>query len=428
MTEPASPPGDFLRAQLVMVGRLSRWLVLGGIVGLIAGLSSAAFIATLNWTTDTRLDHPILLWFLPLGGLAIGLAYHYRGAGSEAGNNLILDEIHEPRDWVPRRMAALVYGGTAVTNLFGGSAGREGTAIQISGSLTDLFSRVARLNPADRRLMLITAVAGGFGSVFGVPLAGCVFALEVQSVGRVRYDAIVPALTASLVGDQVVRHLGVHHTAMPVIGPVALDAGLVGKVFLAGVAFGLTSAAFAEATHVLKRVLRATPLWPPLRPFAGGVVVIGLTYLVGTRDYLGLSIPLITDALAGGAGVVLFAFAWKFVFTVVTLSTGFQGGEVTPLLVIGATLGATLGQVLGVPIPLMAALGLIAVFGGAANVPLASTIMGVELFGGGALPLFAIACITSYVFSMHAGIYTSQRRDPSVGSTTSTADPATGTA
>lgn len=425
MTEPASPPSGFVRAQLVVVGRLARWLVLGAIVGVIAGLSSTAFIATLNWTTDTRLDHPVLLWFLPLAGLAIGLAYHYRGAGSEAGNNLILDEIHEPRDWVPRRMAVLAYGGTAVTNLFGGSAGREGTAIQISGSLTDLFSRVARLNPADRRLMLITAMAGGFGSVFGVPLAGCVFALEVQSVGRIRYDAIVPALTASLVGDQVVRHLGVHHTALPVIGAVALDAALVGKVFLAGIAFGLTSAAFAEATHALKRALRSVPLWPPLRPFAGGIVVIGLTFLVGNRDYLGLSIPLITDALAGGAGVVLFAFAWKFVFTVVTLGTGFQGGEVTPLLVIGATLGATLGHLLGVPIPLMAALGLIAVFGGAANVPLASTIMGVELFGGGALPLFAIACITSYVFSIHTGIYTSQRRDAAVGSADSTTDPAT---
>lgn len=397
--------------QLALFIHLFRSLVLGTIVGVISGLASAAFLVSLDWATETRETHPWLLWLLPLAGFAIALVYHYRGHGSEAGNNLILDEIHDPQRWIPRRLALLVYGGTVVTHLFGGSAGREGTAVQMSASLSDAFAKLVRLNPTDRRTTLIAALAGGFGAVFGVPLAGCVFALEVQAIGRVRYDAIVPALTAALVGDRVVRALDVHHLAMPVIGHVDIDAALFGKVVLAGIAFGVTGAAFAAATHELKRLLRALPLWPPLRPVLGGAAVIAMTYAVGTREYLGLSTDLASRALAGGAGLVLFAFAGKFVFTVVTLGTGFQGGEVTPLFVIGATLGATLGQWLGVPIPLLAALGFIAVFAGAANVPLASTIMGVELFGGDALVLYAVACITSYVFSSHRGIYTAQRID-----------------
>jgi H+/Cl- antiporter ClcA len=401
--------------QLRLVGHLARWIVLGAVVGVLAGLSSAAFLVSLDWVTRLRIDHPWLLWLLPVAGFAVGLAYHFGAGRAAAGNNLIIDEIHEPTAWIPRRMAPLVYAGTIVTHLFGGSAGREGTALQMAGSLTDGVSRLLRLGPEDRRLMLIAALAGGFGAVFGVPIAGCVFGLEVQSVGRVRYDAIVPALTASVVGDLVVRGLGVHHTPVPVIAVDELNGVLLGKVALAGLLFGLTGVVFGELTHGLRRLLGGTNLWPPLRPVLGGVAVIGLTYLVDSRDYLGLSLPLITAALAGGAGVIAFAFALKLVFTAVTLGSGFQGGEVTPLFVIGATLGATLGTLLGVPVPLMAALGFVAVFAGAANVPLACTIMGVELFGSQGLVLFAVACVVAYVFSSHRGIYGSQRVDTPKG-------------
>ncbi len=392
-----------------IVAHLVKWIVLGAVVGVLAGLSSAFFLVTLNWVTDVRIANPWLLWLLPFAGLAVGLVYHHYGGDAVAGNNLIIDEIHAPKAWIPRRMAPLVYAGTEVTQLFGGSAGREGTALQMSGSLTDWFSRIARLKPEDRRIMLIAALAGGFGAVFGVPVAGFVFALEVQSVGRMRYDALVPAVAASLVGDLVVRGLGVHHTPMPVISDVDLSPGLVGKVVLGGLAFGLTALFFAEITHGIKRVFSVWSVWPPLRPFIGGFAIIGLTYLVGNRDYNGLSIPLITASLAGGVGVVAFAFAWKFVFTAVTLGSGFQGGEVTPLFVIGATLGVTLGNLLGVDPQLMAAIGLVAVFAGAANVPVACTVMGAELFGADAFVLFAVACVVSYVFSSHRGIYGSQR-------------------
>lgn len=397
--------------QARLLVHLMRWIVLGAIVGVLAGVASAGFLESLRWATDTRVKHPWLLFGLPAAGFAVGLAYHYGGGRAADGNNLIIDEIHDPQAWVPRRMAPLVFAGTVLTHLFGGSAGREGTALQMSGSLTDGFSRAARLAKVDRRLLLIAALAGGFGAVFGVPLAGCVFALEVQAVGRIRYDAIVPALTASLVGDMVVRGLGVAHTPMPVLAAVDLTPLLIGKVLLAGFAFGATALLFAELTHGIKHVFATTVRWAPARPLIGGLLVIGLTYAVGSRDYLGLSLPLISKSLAGGAGVIAAAFALKLLFTAVTLGSGFQGGEVTPLFVIGATLGAALGHLLGVPVPLLAGIGFVAVFAGATNTPLACTIMGVELFGGGPIVLLAIGCIASYVVAGERGIYGSQRVD-----------------
>lgn len=388
-----------------LLRRVLRWIALGAIAGVLAGLSSAAFLETLTWVTDRRVANPWLLYLLPLGGLAVGLGYHFLGGRAATGNALIIEAIHAPTAWVPRRMAPLVFVGTLVTHLLGGSAGREGTAIQISGSLTDGLSRLFRLPYGERRLMLIAAIAGGFGAVFGVPVAGCVFALEVQAIGRLRYDALVPALTASFVGDLVVRAIGVEHFAQPQLGGFDLGVGLAAKVAIAGLVFGLASMAFTRLVHVVRRVLAATIAWPPARPLIGGLAVIGLTLVVGNRDYLGLSLPLAERATTGGAGIIAGAFALKLVFTAVTVGAGFQGGEVTPLFVIGATLGVTMAGVLDVPIPLLAAIGFVAVFAGAANTPLACTVMGAELFGGEAIALFAIGCAMSYTFSPHAGIY-----------------------
>ncbi|MCU1457823.1 MAG: voltage-gated chloride channel protein [Actinomycetia bacterium] len=404
-----------LGEQVRIVVYLVRWVVLGSVSGVLAGLASALFLVTLDWATDTRLSNPWLLYLLPVAGLAVGCVYRYLGGRSAGGNELIIEEIHEPTEWIPRRMAPLVYAGSVVTQLFGGSAGREGTAIQMSGSLTDGFSRLVHLDRNDRRMMLIAAIAGGFGAVFGVPIAGCVFALEVQAVGRMRYDALVPALAASLVGDLVVRGVGVTHAPLPQIGAVDLTPLLIGKFVLAGLIFGLTSILFIEATHAIKHVLGRTVRWSPARLFVGGLAVILLVAVVGNRDYLGLSIPLLTASLAGGAGVVGAAFLWKLLFTAVTLGSGFPGGEVTPLFVMGATLGVTLARLLGVPVPLMAAVGFVAVFAAAANTPLACTIMGIELFGSGPAVLFAVACVVAYIFSSHRGIYGSQRVDTSKG-------------
>lgn len=395
--------------QLRMAAHLVKWTVLGSLVGVLAGIASAFFLVTLAWVTALREANPWIILLLPLAGFGVGVVYHYRGGRSAQGNNLVLDEIHDPQDWVPRRMAPLVYVGTILTQLFGGSAGREGTALQMSGSLTDWASRLLRLNATNRRIMLIAALSGGFGAVFGVPIAGFVFGLEVQSVGRIEYDALVPSLVASVVGDLVVRGLGVHHTLTPALPSFDLSPALVGKVALAGLAFGSTALVFTELTHGIKRIYAARQVWPPMQPLIGGIVVVAMTLVVGDQTYNGLSIPLEVAALAGGVGVASAAFALKLLFTAVTLGSGFQGGEVTPLFVIGATLGVTMGRLLGVPVEIMAPIGFIAVFAGAANVPLACTVMGAELFGADGFVLYAVACVVSYVFSAHRGIYSSQR-------------------
>ena len=398
-------PDIRLPEQLRIGIHLIRWIVLGSASGVLAGLSSYVFLEGLDRVTSFRLDHGWLVWLLPVGGLVLGLAYHYLGGRAGQGNALLIEEIHQPTQWVPRRMAPMVLIGTWVTHLVGGSAGREGTALQMSGGLSDLLSRGLRLGPEDRRIMLATALGGGFGAVFGVPLAGAVFAIEVPSVGRIRYDALVPALSASIVGDLVVRGLGHRHPVRPALH-IDLSAGVLGKVAIAGLLFGLAGAAFVETTHLVRRLVGVVP-WPPLRPAIGGVALLVMSVLFG-RDYLGLSLPLVERAL-GGDHMGFAVFALKLVFTAVTLGCAFPGGEVTPLFVMGATLGAALAVPMHLPVPLLAGLGFVAVFAGAANTPLACTVMGVELFGSGAIVPLAVACVVAFVFSGHRGIYESQR-------------------
>ena len=388
---------------------LLRWIVLGIGVGVLAGLSSALFLKMLEWSTRSFAEHGWLLYLLPLGGLAMGCLYHYTGGRSIEGNVLVIDEIHEPRTGIPRRMAPLVLISTVATNLFGGSAGREGTAIQMSASLTDNAARMLHLSRPERRTLLVAGISAGFGAVFGVPLAGAVFGLEVQSIGRVRYEALVPSLTGALVGDLIVRGLGIEHTPVPQLGPVDLTPAdpqdRPGRPV-----FGLVSAVFIEAVHLVKRIGARLTGWPPARPVIGGVLVIALTLLVGNRSYNGLSIPLAVNALDGN-DPGLQVFALKLIFTAVTLGFGFYGGEVTPLLVIGSTLAPRSPPCSACPIALLAAIGYVAVFAGTANTPLACTVMAVELFGRQALEPAAVGCVVAYVFSSHRSLYASQHLD-----------------
>jgi H+/Cl- antiporter ClcA len=307
-------------------------------------------------------------------------------------------------------MAPLIAFSTIGTHLFGGLAGREGTAVQMGGSLADFVARRLKLSSADRRLLLMSGISGGFGAVFGTPLAGTVFGLEVLAIGRIRYDALVPCFVASTVGDLVCRSLGIDHHLYAVDIIPRVTPALLLWTGLAGGCFGLGSLLFAEFTHAVQKVARGEVSVPWLRPAVGGVAVIALTMLLGTRDYLGLGLPLIERSFST-EGVVLWAFALKIVFTSITLGTGFKGGEVTPLFCIGATLGHAFATFAELPTPFFAALGFVAVFAGAANTPLACVLMGIELFGAELAVPLTLACIVSYITSGHRGIYLSQEVD-----------------
>jgi len=335
---------------------------------------------------------------------------------------LLLDEIHQPGGGIPRRMAPLILLTTVATHLFGGSAGREGTAVQMGGSIAAAIGRTLRLSAGETRTLLMCGIAAGFGGVFGTPLTGAVFAMEVLTLGRLSYESLIPCLIAAVVGDWACGAWGVHHTqyaispfAVPTLSGVAhFDWVLGGKVALAALLFGLTSVLFAELTHGVQCVA-AKLKSPLLRPFVGGLCVIALVYLLGTRDYLGLgvsspdasAVTILSSFSRGGADN--FSWGWKLIFTAITLGSGFKGGEVTPLFFIGATLGNTLGRGLHAPVDLFAALGFVAVFAGATNTPIACTLMGIELFGAQYSVYFMIACFLAYGFSGHSGIYSAQR-------------------
>lgn len=401
--------------------QIVEWTLLAVPVALLGGSASAIFLWLLDWATTTRWAHGWLLYLLPMAGVAVGFLYYRFGKNADRGNNLILEEIHQPGGGVPTRMAPLVLIGTVLTHLFGGSAGREGTAVQMAGSLAAGFGRVFRIKPENTRVLLLAGVAAGFGSVFGTPLTGAIFAMEVIAIGRVEYDALFPALVASVVGDLTCSAWGIHHTVYHIeilntSGRFAeLTPRLVTAALVAGIIFGLVGKLFAEVTHGLQQVFKRWIPFAPWRPALGAVIVILLTCAVGTRDYLGIGVTTpdghgvsIVNAFSAG-GAEPYSWVLKLIFTAVTLAAGFKGGEVTPLFFIGATLGNTLATLFHVPVDLFAGLGFIAVFAGAANTPLACTIMGVELFGANNLIYYAIACFVAYYFSGHSGIYLSQR-------------------
>jgi len=395
------------REHQILLFSLLKWTLLGSLVGVMTGSASALFLWSLDYVTRRREANPWLLFLLPVGGIAVGWLYHRFGALAGRGNNLILDQLHGAGERVPLRMAPMVLVGTLVTHLLGGSAGREGTAVQMGGSLADTFAQWIRLKPDDRRLLLMSGMAGGFASVFGTPLAGTIFGVEVIRTGNIRYDGLVPCLVAALVGNQVTEAWGVHHAHYALGAVPEFSVALLLKVALAGLAFGLAALLFAELVHLMKGLFGALIPSQVLRPAVGGLIVVALVYLVGTRTYIGLGVPMIRAAFEGP--VPSAAFLWKSLFTAITLGAGFQGGEVTPLFFVGATLGNLLGRLLALPTPFMAGLGFVAVFAGAANTPLACMVMGVELFGHEALPYLGLACIFAYVFSGHRGIYSSQR-------------------
>jgi len=387
---------------------LLEWLGVGLGVGVVTGAASALFLWLLDVATAFRSRHELLVFALPAAGLAIGQCYERFGRSIKGGNNLVIDTIHDHGPEIPLRMAPMVLAGTVLTHLFGGSAGREGTAVQMGASLSDYLAHRLRLAGRLRSEVLAAGVAGGFGSVFGTPIAGAVFGLELVVLGRIEYRALVPALVAAVSGDMVTRALGIEHTPYPPAPALALSVGVLGKWLVFAAAVALTSAVFIELLHALKKLGERLLPRLGLRMCAGGALIVIGWQLIGTSDYLGLGVPTIVRAFSDPS-LPAYAFAAKLGFTALTLGAGFLGGEVTPLFFIGAALGNTLAALLDLPLGLAAGVGMAAVFATAANAPLALSIMAVELLGSQVLPHVVIVASVAFVLVGHRGIYPAQR-------------------
>ena len=410
---------------------LVKWGWRGLLVGALVGLAVAGFHWSLDRVTTLFWTYPGLLWALPgLGWLGAQLDERL-GGESTGGTNLILDQIHEPGRGVPLRMAPLVLLGTLLTHLGGGSAGREGTAVQMGGGIAGGLARWLGLRGPDLSQLLMTGVAAGFGAVFGTPLAGTIFAMEVLTQGQIRHAATIPCLIAACVGHLVVHSCGIVHTPYVIedwTDKSVLDGWLFAKVCLASVLFGLTSVLFVRLTHAVQQLLATRVPRRAMRPVVAAVAIWGLVLLVGSRDYLGLGVspnPANPQGVTlqscfhdGGAGP--WSWFWKLVFTAVTAGGGLRGGEVTPLFFMGAALGNALAGCLHAPVGLLASLGFVAVFAGAAKTPLACTMMAVELFvlnqnspsPAGLTLLAAFACHISWSVSGIDSIYARQRTLP----------------
>ncbi len=381
---------------------LLKWMVLGGVIGLVGGIIGSLFHIGVDTATQMRLAHPWVLYLMPVGGLAIvGLYRLTRTEGK--GTNDIIASVHFGEQ-VPGLLVPVIFVSTVITHLCGGSAGREGAALQIGGGIGYQAGRLLRLGEKDLPLATLCGMSGVFAALFGTPLTATVFALEVISVGVLYYAGLVPCLTAALTGYLVSVLMGVPPTRFTVTVP-GLEVRTMLLVMVLALLCAVVSILFCRGLHGVEHLLKRTLKNPYLRVAVGAAVLIGLTLLTN-GDYNGAGMEVIGRAIAGQADP--WAWVWKLLFTAITIGCGFKGGEVVPSFFVGAAFGCVAAGWLGLPAGFGAAMGLVSVFCGAVNCPLASIILSVELFGSGDLLYFAMACSISYLISGYCGLYSSQ--------------------
>ena len=401
---------DSFKSGAISVGKyfrtFYRWVLLSVVTGLMCGLVGSAFHLTVDFETSFRAQHQWLVFLLPIGGLAIALIYRVSKMEGEGTNNII-DSIHDGEK-VPIMLVPVIFVSTAITHLVGGSAGREGAAIQLGGAISGNIGHLMHLDDKDSRTITMCGMAAGFAALFGTPLAASVFAMEVVSVGVMYYAALLPCVLASVIAQRFSLFLGGEATAFSVSGiPQEADALLIAKLLLFGVACAglavLVCIVFHNIGHLFKK-------WFPNRYVciaAGGAVVVALTLLLGTRDYNGAGTQVIERAMAGEASYA--AFFIKLVMTAVTIGVGYKGGEIVPVLFIGSTFGAAYGGLFGLSASFAAGLGMVSVFCGVTNSPLTSLLLAYELFGGDSLALFALPVTVAYMLSGYYGLYSEQK-------------------
>ena len=381
-----------------------KWAFLGLLMGTIGGLLGAGFHHALHGVTHLRAEHTWLIFLLPVGGLLSVGIYRLLGLRSNRGTNEIIDAVLDGQTLKPQ-IAPGIFLATAITHLLGGSAGREGAALQLGGSSASMLSKLFRLKTEDRKILIMSGMSAVFAGLFGTPLTATLFCMEFESVGTLFSPALLPCYLAAFTAAKLSGALGVHAETAE-IAVAALTWGNVWKFLVLAVLVAMLGIVMCTVFHKAEHLAHHVFKNPWLRIAVGGLLVMGLTLIVGDHRYNGAGMDMALEAVAGQAD--WYDFALKMLFTAITLAAGFKGGEIVPTFCVGATFGCVLGAVLGLEPGVAAALGLVGLFCCATNSPFASIMLSIEMFGGGNLHLFALVCVICFVLSGHSGLYSSQ--------------------
>lgn len=386
-----------------------HWTAFSSIVGVIVGLACAFFLFYLDKATQIREHTPWLIFFLPLAGLFVGIVYHFWGKQANKGNNLLIEQYHQPTQRIPFRMSILVLFGTLISHLFGASVGREGTALQMGASISSQLQRFFTFTISEKKTLILIGISAGFSGVFGTPFAASLFALEIMVVGKLQYKQLYPIVLSSFIANWVVSALGIQHSHYQSFTIVDFTPTNIVLISLCALAFGLTGSAFVKLSEFLNALFsRYIPIsyW---RPFVGGALFVVIILILQTDIYTGLGVKTIQEAFL--SPMPIWVFAIKLLVTALVLSSGFKGGEVTPLFFIGATLGSALAYYLGLPLDAIASIGFVAVFCACTKTPLACIAMGIELFGWHNAIYIALGCSIAFIVSGRHSIYKNQHFD-----------------
>lgn len=385
-----------------------RWIILAGITGIVLGLLGGIFINCINEVTALREANPWMIYMMPAAGLLIVAVYKFDKYGT--GTNCVLEGIHSGT-YVPLRMAPLIIISTIITHTVGGSAGREGAALQLGGSIGGSLGLIMKLDEYDKKIMIMCGMSGAFSALFGTPLTATVFSMEIISVGIMQYAALVPCAIAALVAEKVAASIGAVSTSLSL--PVGLEMSAKGFVLIGvfAVVCAAVSILFCKMLHQTDKAMKKYLPNSWIRVVAGSAAIILLTVVLGTTEYLGTGMEVIVRALNGET--LATAFLLKMIFTSITLGSGFKGGAIIPSLFVGATLGCLFGEIAVMaagPSPsIFAACGMVAVFCGVTNCPITSLFLSIELFGTEYMPYFLIVIAISYMESGYFGLYESQK-------------------
>lgn len=386
---------------------LLKWIIIGIVIGIIVGCISTLFSHLLTFANTFRHQNPLIVFSLPVGGLAIVFLYRFFKDTNDTGTNMIISSIHSSTD-IPFKMAPLIFITTIITHLCGGSSGREGAAIQLGGSIANKIGKLFHLNGNDQHIIIMCGMSAGFSALFGTPMAAAIFSLEVISVGIMHYSALVPCITASFIALFIARFFGVSPEAFAVTIIPEFTPILLLKILILGAILGAVSVLFCVILHSTEYLYKKIFKNPYIRIFTAGCLIIILSAILRTDIYLGSGINVIEQIFEHGH-IVFYAFILKMIFTALTLGAGFKGGEIVPSFCIGAAFGCAVASLFGLPVQLAAACGMVGVFCGVTNCPISTLLISFELFGFEGMPYYLVTIAVSYMLSGYYGLYHAQK-------------------